>query len=223
MPGQGATTSGWGELFPPAGLVLRAGEDLELRYLTDDLLPAVADVARAGIHDPGWQPLTDWTDVADDERARRVVQHVWRLRAELTPERWMLSFAVVRDGVAVGRQDVGAEAFGVRREVSTGSWLGLAHQGRGTGTRMRLAVLSLAFDHLGARTAVTSAHTDNEPSNRVSRRVGYLPDGEEVNVVRGVRREGWRYRMTAERWRELSHPRVEVDGLTQACRSMLGA
>ena len=218
-----ATTLAWDELFPPASLVLRAGHGVELRYLTDELLPAVASVAAQGIHDPSWQPMTEWTDVGDRERARSVVSHVWRTRADVGPEHWVLSFAVLRDGVVVGRQDLEAGRFATTREVSTGSWLGQVHQGRGTGSVMRRAVLSLGFDHLGALSATTSAWKDNGPSNAVSRRTGYEPDGEGVAVVRGERREEWRYRMTAARWRGLGHPRVEVEGLTDACREVLGA
>lgn len=216
-------TLGWQELHPFFGLTLRTGGGVELRYVDDDLLPALAAVAADGIHDPSWQPLTEWTDVADLDRARSVVQHVWRTRGALSREQWFLSFVVLRDGVVVGRQNLEGGKFDVTREVSTGSWLGLAHQGRGTGTAMRLAVLSLAFDHLGARTATTAAWKDNDASNAVSRRVGYAPDGEGVAVVRGERREEWRYLMTAERWRGLGHPRVEVDGLTAAGCALLGA
>lgn len=50
---------------------------------------------------------------------------------------WSLSLAVLHEGRVVGRQDVMAKDFGVTGEVSTGSWLGLAHQGRGLGTEMR--------------------------------------------------------------------------------------
>jgi RimJ/RimL family protein N-acetyltransferase len=151
------------------------------------------------------------------------VQWAWGRRAESTPTGWWLQLGVVRDGVVVGLQDVGAEQFAVRREVRTGSWLGRAHQGRGTGYRMRLAVLSLAFDHLGARTAATEAWKDNDASDAVSRKVGYVVDGEEVGTTRGERREGWRYRLTAERWRVLGHPWVEVEGLTPAALEALGA
>lgn len=214
----------WAELFPPAGLVLRAGDGLELRYLTDDLLPALAQVAHDGVHDPAWTPFSGvWADAAPLERARSVVSWGWAQRAAVAPERWHLAFAVVRDGEVVGVQDLVSREFGVRREVRSGSWLGQRHQGRGTGTRMRLAVLSFAFDHLGALTAGTEAWTDNAASRRVSEKVGYLPDGEEVEVTRGVRREGVRYRLTLERWRSLGHPRVAVDGLTDACREVLGA
>lgn len=216
-------TLGWEDLHPLFGLTLRAGDGVELRYVDDTLLPALATVAAEGIHDPSWQPLSGWTDVDDRERARAVVQHVWRTRGALSPDDWTLSFAVLRDGVVVGRQDVGARRFAVTREVSTGSWLGLAHQGRGTGTAMRVAVLSLAFDHLGAGSAVTSAYKDNAPSDRVSQKAGYLRDGEAVEVVRGARREALRYRMSAQRWQEQGHPQVEVEGLNRAARELLAA
>ena len=126
----------WAELFPPAGLVVRAGDDLELRYLTDDLMPALAQAANDGIHDPGWTPFSAaWADADPLERARSTVTWQWSQRASLSPERWALAFAVVRDGTVVGVQDLVAREFGVRREVATGSWLGQRHQGRGTGTR----------------------------------------------------------------------------------------
>lgn len=214
----------WDEVYPLRGLRLRAGDDLELRWLDDDLLLQLASLAHDGIHDPSWTPFTGaWADAPPLERARSVVQWAWGRRAGTAPGDWWLQLAVLRDGVAVGLQDVGARDFAVRREVTTGSWLGRRHQGRGTGTRMRCAVLSLAFDHLGATTATTEAWKDNAASNAVSRRVGYVLDGEEVAVTRGQRREGWRYRLTAERWAALGHPRVAVDGLTDAVREMLGA
>ncbi len=216
-------TLGWDDLHPFFGLTLRTEGGVELRYVDDDLLPALAAVAAEGIHDPSWQPLTEWTDVGDLDRARSVVQHVWRTRAQQSSEHWFLSFAVLRDGVVVGRQDLEGGKFAVTREVSTGSWLGLAHQGRGTGTAMRLAVLSLAFDHLGARSATTAAWKDNGPSNAVSARAGYERDGEGVAVVRGERREEWRYRLNAERWRASGRPRVQVEGLTPSGRALLGA
>lgn len=218
------TSLTWDDLFPPASLVLRAGDGLELRYLTDELLPAVAQLAFDGIHDPSWTPFgSPWADAGPLQRARSVVTWNWGRRSALTPASWSLAFAVVVDGTVVGVQDLVARDFAVRREVRSGSWLGAEHQGRGTGTRMRLAVLSLAFDHLGALSAGTEAWKDNAASRRVSEKVGYLVDGEEVEVTRGQRREGWRFRMTAARWQELGHPRVQVDGLTDACRELLGA
>lgn len=57
--------------------------------------------------------------------------------------------------------------------VSTGSWLGLTHQRHGYGTEMRAAVLSFAFEHLGATTATSRVHQDNPASAGVSAKLGY--------------------------------------------------
>ena len=64
----------------------------------------------------------------------------------------------------IGQQDIDADGFAVRRVVSTGSWLGRDHQGRGAGKEMRAAVLHLAFAELGAERAETAAFADNPAS-----------------------------------------------------------
>ena len=76
------------------------------------------------------------------------------------------------DGEPIGTQGVGAEKFAIFRTVDTGSWLGRAFQGLGYGKEMRAAVLSFAFDGLGAQVADTEAFLDNAPSNGVSRSLG---------------------------------------------------
>lgn len=47
-------------------------------------------------------------------------------------------------------QDLHAENFAQRRHIETGSWLGLPHHGKGTGTLMRQLAVGFAFDELGA-------------------------------------------------------------------------
>jgi RimJ/RimL family protein N-acetyltransferase len=115
-----------------------------------------------------------------------VLQYQWRCRAELASEKWTINFVVRADGVVVGTQGLSARSFRVLREVKTGSWLGLAHQGNGYGTEMRAAVLAFAFDHLAARTARSSAFVDNTRSHGVSRRLGYRTDGTELRVREGA-------------------------------------
>ena len=80
----------------------------------------------------------------------------------------------------IGQQDIDAEGFAVRKVVSTGSWLGRDHQGRGAGKEMRAAVLHLAFAGLGAERAETAAFADNPASMRVTESLGYEPNGEAV-------------------------------------------
>jgi len=62
-----------------------------------------------------------------------------------------LELAVCSGGVPVGVQAASGADWGVLRQAETGSWLGRSHQGRGIGTRMRILMLHLLFDGLGAR------------------------------------------------------------------------
>lgn len=159
---------------------------LELRVPDIALLDALAAVAADGVHDPAGMPFSfPWTDGTPEERGRSTFQHVLRTVAEWSPEKWTLSLAVLCDGRVVGRQDMVTNDFAVTREGETGSWLGMAHQGKGIGTEMRAAVLHLAFEGLGARAMTTGAMTDNPRSIAVSRKCGYRPDGETVLAVRG--------------------------------------
>ena len=87
------------------------------------------------------------------------------------------------------------------RTIDTGSWLGQAFQGRGYGKEMRSAVLSLAFDGLGAQIAETEAFLDNHASAGVSRALGYEENGLGSLAPEGVPRETQRFRMTVDDWR----------------------
>ncbi len=208
--------------WPPAALRLRT-ERLELRWLDDDLLDDLVDLAAAGIHPADEMPFaTPWSTLPDDELRLRTLRHHWRMRADLSPGSWTLAFGVISDGVLVGVQDLAAAGFAVRRTVATGSWLGRAHQGRGIGTEMRRAVLSLAFDHLGAERAESGWLDGNVASERVARRLGYSGDGRRIHAIDGRRRTEQRVSIELDAWRAGAHGAVRVDGL-DACRSLLGA
>jgi RimJ/RimL family protein N-acetyltransferase len=94
-------------------------------------------------------------------------------------------------------------------------------QGRGIGKLMRQAVLGLAFDHLGARFAETSAFLDNHASNRVSLGVGYEPNGFGELAPHGVPRATQNFRMSLEGWRGRPRPEISVEGL-ERCRHLFG-
>jgi RimJ/RimL family protein N-acetyltransferase len=147
---------------------------LELRPDDDPGLLELAQEARLGVHPPETMPFAvPWTDAGPDERARAVLQHHWGERSAVGPRRWSVHLLVRLDGRVIGVQDVEATEFAVTREVDTGSWIGLRHQGRGIGTEMRAAVLTWAFDHLGATRARSAAFVDNAASRRVSEKLGY--------------------------------------------------
>lgn len=78
-----------------------------------------------------------------------------------------------------------ARNFSVPREVKTESWLGLDFHRQGIGTEARTVLLSLAFEELGAVTALTVVFQNNVGSQGVSRRLGYRHDGITRDVLDG--------------------------------------
>lgn len=193
---------------------------LELRLPGTDLLEELSAVAAGGVHDASRMPFTvPWTDSPPRERARATFRHVLGTVADWTAHEWTLSLAVLCDGRVVGRQDLSATDFPVTREARTGSWLGLAHQGRGIGTEMRAAVLHLAFEGLGAHAVTSAAMTDNPASLAVSRKLGYRPDGLETAAVRGEARTLRRLRLRREDWRAHRTVEVGIEGL-EPCRAL---
>lgn len=114
-----------------------------------------------------------------------------------------------------------AADFAVRREVTTSSWLGLAYQHRGFGTEARTALLTLAFEHLDAVSAVTEVFRDNAGSQGVSRKLGYRSDGVSRDVRDGEVVVSDRLRLDRADWDRVEHPGVTVLGL-DACRSAFG-
>jgi RimJ/RimL family protein N-acetyltransferase len=181
-------------------------------------------LAAAGIHPPEEMPFSvPWTDAPPEVLPRAVLQYHWGQRASLRPEAWTLDLVVLADGTVVGSQGLSARDFAISRTVTTGSWLGRAHQGRGLGREMRAAILHLAFAGLGAVRAESAALDGNVRSAAVSRRLGYVEDGEEIQVVRGERRIATRLALTPERLAAVPDlPPVAIRGL-DACRALLGA
>jgi RimJ/RimL family protein N-acetyltransferase len=151
-----------------------------------------------------------------------VRQWQWATRGTWSPDRWTFDFAVFLDGEAVGAQGLSAVGFPVRREVATGSWLGLRHQRQGLGQEMRAAVLTLAFGHLGALSAVSGAYQDNAAAIGVSNALGYARDGEEVADREGARVLTCRFRLAASSGRR-GWPAVTVQGVDDEVLGMCGA
>jgi RimJ/RimL family protein N-acetyltransferase len=194
--------------WPLPGLRLRTSQ-LELRVPDEADLIALARLAEAGVHDPATQPFAvPWTDAAPVDRALSTMRYHWSCWGSWEPANWTLNLVAVSDSAVVGTIGLSARDFAVMREVGTGSWLGLAYQGRGFGTQMRAAVLALAFDGLGARFAKSSAFTFNAASLAVSARLGYADDGTDWRLIRGEPAEIRRLRLHRESW--LAHRDIEV-------------
>jgi RimJ/RimL family protein N-acetyltransferase len=219
MPGRSRETHPW----PLYGLRITTPR-LELRIPDDDDLADLFEAARAGIHPAGEMPFgIPWTDgLQEPGAAASFLAFHWTARGALTPERWSLPFAVIEQGRVIGNQELTAESFAGSRSVSSGSWLTASAQGRGLGVEMRAAVLHLAFAGLGALEAQTSAWIDNAASQRVSRRLGYLRDGEMLMARRGEPTRHLRFRLTRDAWQQNHFDGIEVHGL-EPCLAMLGA
>lgn len=195
---------------------------LELRYPDDAMLVELADLAAAGVHDPDRMPFSvPWTDVAPPLQQRYSLQHHWLMRAQWTAKDWHLPMVTVHDGEVVGSQAMLGKDFAVLRAVSTGSWLGLAHQGRGFGKEMRAAILHLAFAGLGAEVALSGAWHDNAASLGVSRSFGYEENGRMAVLRRDQRDHQVLLRLPREVWEKQRRDDIEIVGL-DACLDLFG-
>jgi RimJ/RimL family protein N-acetyltransferase len=207
--------------WPLFGLRLRT-ERLVLRIPTDTDLLELMDLARAGIHPPGEMPFgVAWSTLSSPGFERGYLTYHWTNRAGWRPDDWELGLAVSLDGVLIGMQGMHAREFAAQRVVHTGSWVGRAFQGQGHGKAMRAAVLSLAFDGLGALRAETEAFLDNAASNAVSRALGYAENGTGSLAPEGTPRPTQRFVMTADAWHARPRPLVTIEGL-DACRDLFG-
>jgi RimJ/RimL family protein N-acetyltransferase len=207
--------------WPVADLRLHT-PGLLLRPMTEADLAGLADVQPPDFEQDPALP----TFPLGDERAVRgaqLHQAYWRSLGTWRPESWRLNFVVLRAGRIVGVQELEGQEFAVRGTVDSSSWLVAGERGRGVGKAMRLAVLALAFDGLGAAVAETSAWHDNAASLGVSRALGYVANG----VHRHPRGDGAddmvALRLDRARWRELHAGHgVTIEGLA-GCRAFFGA
>ncbi|MCB1016310.1 MAG: GNAT family N-acetyltransferase [Acidimicrobiales bacterium] len=212
--------------WPLFDLVVRTPR-LELRPPTDDDVLALVELSDRGVHDPAWMPFAiPWTDWDPPVRRRNTLQWWWRQRGDWQAEKWILGLQVSEIGpdgtrTVVGAQDLLGDDFARSRTVSTGSWLGRAHQGRGIGKEMRAAVLHLAFAGLGAERAETSAWHDNESSLAVTRALGYRPNGTHVQLRRDTYDTQLDFVLPREDWAAARRDDIEIEGL-DACLELFG-
>ncbi|WP_104434612.1 GNAT family N-acetyltransferase [Kineococcus xinjiangensis] len=206
----------------PLGRLRLGTPRLELRQPDDEELAALAEVAAAGVHHPGERPyLTPWTDLPPRQRALHVLQRHWSRRGSWSVDAWTLELGVFHEQRPLGMVALRARDFPVLREVRTESWLGLDHHRRGLGTEARTALLHLAFEELGAVSAVSEAFQDNAGSQGVSRKLGYRHDGTTRDVLDGRAVVSDRLRLDRADWQRTPHAPVTVTGLT-ACLPFFG-
>jgi RimJ/RimL family protein N-acetyltransferase len=194
---------------------------LELRLPTDDDLLELVRVARAGIvAETDTFFAVPWHELPSPAFERQFLLHWWESRGRWKPTGWTLGLAAIAGGRPIGVQEIGGLDFGVRRTVATASWLGKRFQRQGIGTEMRAAVLALAFDGLEAEQAESGYFKGNSASARVSEKLGYVANGEEIHTVSGHRVVEQRLRVTRETWRRDLVP-VTIEGL-EPCLKLFG-
>lgn len=209
--------------YPPLNLRVRTPR-LVLAGATDELLERLIPVVRAGVADAGPAPPFDdpMSLYADSpEREWRWLRAIWAGRSRVQPSWWRLYFVVIVDGEPAGMQDLIGEEFAAFGTVSTFSWLGPQHRGRGIGREMRAAVLHLAFAGLAAREAASEAFADNHASNRVSQALGYEPNGTSWATRRGQAALLTRWKLTRDRWDRARRADIALAGV-EDCRPVLG-
>ena len=206
--------------WPPLGLRIGVGETTLRHVREHDLAHLMAILPDDYEHDPGPEPFAGHDLSA--HRRRLLHQGHWRSLGTWSPASWCLDLVVEHRGDRVGVQSLEAQDFLTLRTVDSGSWLATDARGRGTGVAMRRAVLALAFDHLGARAAVSSARSDNAASLAVSGRLGYTDNGISIDAGHAGPVELRHMRLTRETWEASGLGReVEVEGVG-ACLPWFG-
>jgi RimJ/RimL family protein N-acetyltransferase len=200
----------WGVVWPFFDLRI-ASEEVVLRGVTDPDLEVLQSVLPDDLEmNPANERFASLSP--EEDRRRQLVGEIWKHRGSWSPDSWCLDLAVEVDGRVVGVQALEGDQFLQLRTVDSFSWLGADVRGRGLATLMRAGVLALAFEHLGAEIAVSSARTDNAPSLAVSYRLGYADNGVTRTVTPTGPFELQHVRLTREAWRAGGRT-AEVSGL----------
>ncbi len=193
-------------------VVLRGVSDADLEVL-ESVLPDDLEM------NPANERFASLTPPAD--KRRQLSGEIWKHRGTWSPDSWCLDLTVEVGGRVVGVQALEAEQFPLLRTVDSFSWLSSEVRGRGLANVMRAGVLTLAFEHLGAELAVSSARTDNAASLAVSYRMGYVDNGlSRTNTPTGPF-DLQHVRLTREAW-VASGRTATVEGFA-ACRPWFAA
>jgi RimJ/RimL family protein N-acetyltransferase len=160
----------------PLDDLMISGSELVLRPVHDDELAAFAAIFPDDFDlDPAYPPLDGVP--APTDRARRLVQSIWRHRGCWSIDDWALDFGVWRAGEPLGIQTLEGTRFTQQRTIDSASWIAKPFRGRGFGIQARELALAFAFEQLGADKAITSALVTNHASLGVSRHLGYRDNG----------------------------------------------
>lgn len=146
-----------------------------------------------------------------------LLQGEFQTLAHWLPQDWRLSLCIRYRQRPVGLQVL------LRGEnpcsVSTDSWVAPRHRRQGHGFAARLMVLDFAFTYLGAQYAISRSWENNIASNALNQRLGYQLVATTFSPG-AIREREWR--LCLQTWRAGRHDGIEVLGLTDECRELLG-
>lgn len=115
-------------------------------------------------------------------------------------------------GDAMGQLHAGGSIWG-RAQGGIGYTIDPAHSGRGYGTHLARALLSIAFDHLGLHRVTAGCFADNTPSWRVMEHVGMRREQHGVKDSWHAELgwlDGYTYGILREEWVAVSRDEVPV-------------
>ena len=210
------------EHWPLFGLRLHTPR-LELRLPDLDDLAQLAEVAAAGVHDPGRQPFAvPWTEGTPDRGRPQHAAVALVQWGRWTPADWSLQPGDA--GRGPGHRHPGDRREAVR-DAARGRHRLVARAGAGTGraTARRCGRRSSSWPSpgSGAEYATSEAFADNAASYGVSRALGYADNGIARHVVRGRAIEGRRLRLDRAAWESARTVDVKISGL-EPCLPMFG-
>jgi RimJ/RimL family protein N-acetyltransferase len=143
-----------------------------LRPWTDEDLPVRLRAAA----DPGFQRFS-WPDAAELTPERLRASMARREQARLRGEELNLAFSEPGDpSVVLG----GGSLYGINLEAgraSVGFWLRPEGRGRGVASHATRLMAKWAFTHLGIARLELTCEPDNEASQRVAARCGFVREG----------------------------------------------
>jgi RimJ/RimL family protein N-acetyltransferase len=175
-------------------------EGVQLRPPDDHDLATLVELAATpeGVLSDAERHYVTWLDKPADSIAVDLAMEIRNARHLPQAGHWTLNFAVVVDERVIGLQRLsGFGRWPRRRNVGTSSWLTVAEQGAGHGTRARVCVLDLAFNVLAAQAAMSWVLPDNRRSRQVSERLGYTL----VQPAASPTDES-KYMLTATQWKQ---------------------
>lgn len=208
------------QIWPPFSLLVEAGP-LTLRAMRDEDLPALAEAAASGVHADDLRPFPNaWASGDAIALGRELGGRYWKYRAMLGADEWAYPLVARWNGKVVGVQGAEAVRYSVLRTPDTFSWLAREAQGRGIGTLMRQAICALFFDELDAHQITSGAYADNPASAVVSRKVGYVENGTQLELRDDAAALHHKFILDRDRFVRPTTP-IEITGAS-GMRSLLG-